>query len=504
LAFGVYLGYLIRSIDTMKSFSIKIVTILIGLLIVLLETSCQIQPATQTMVKAPADPNVVAKIGDYVIMKEELEKRLLTELHPKEYEPYRKGKKPANPKSTLLNMIVEKAMIIEAREQGYTEDDYVKSAVDRYTNGRLINILIQNYLQQVKEKITATESEIKQRTQADPNMNPARIKRIIENEKARNMVSEYYKQIYEKLHTKKLAENYPKAVQIHERLLNHPKTPQKLKFIRATQIKDEMTTKEKNIVLATYDYGKITMEDFLKTLCEFSPPSRPKNLNTTKGVEQFLDRALAKPLYITEAKLLKLDEDENFLKQVKEQEDRSLLNKVKGDTYKQIEEPSAEQIVDYYNNNKELFKSDNIKIDVIWCQDRNTAKQVKAELKSGKDFESVKQELSLEKKMKPFNTGASREQFFWKDLWEAEPNDIVGPIKGFYRQGINWRIVKILEKNPGEVKEYSTNMDYMIKNMIISEQRETLLDNHRSKLLKKYPYEIYHERIKDIDPLSIP
>jgi len=328
-------------------------------------------------------------------------------------------------------------------------------------------------------------------------MSRTRVRRIIENEKARKIIDQYYNQLYEKFHTKKLSENYTKAVQIHQRLLNHPKTPQKLKYIRSTQIKDEMTTEEKNIVLATYDYGKVTLEDWFKTLCDFSPPSRPKNLGTTKGVEQFLNRALAMPLYLAEAKLSKLNEDKNLLKQVRDYEERYLLSKVNREISKDINEPSAEQLVAYYNNNKEKFRIDKfVKIDVVWCPDHKTANQVKAELDSGKDFESVKQQYSLEKKIKPFNAYPNREGLFWKELWQAEPNDIVGPIKGFHRQGIKWRVVKILEKNPGIIKEYSTNMDNRIKNAIMSK--------HRSEMLKKYPYEIYHERIKDIDPMDIP
>jgi hypothetical protein len=488
----------------MTSFLNKLVTISIAVLIVLSGLNCQNQPATKTETKAPADPNVVAKISDYTIMKEELEKRLLTELYPKEYEMIDEQAKPLDADSVLTEMIAEKAMIMEARAQGYLEDESVSNLVEKFRERRLINLLIQNYVQKMMDKITATETEIDQRLQSDPNMDRMRLKRIIENQKARKIIDRYYSQLYEKFHTKKLSENYAQAVQIHERLLNHPKTPQKLKFIRAAQIKDEMTQEERSIVLVTYDYGKVTMEDLLKTLCDFSPPSRPKNLNTSNGIEQFLDRVLAMPLYTTEAKLLKLDENEELLRQVKEYEDRRLLGKVYSEIYKKIEEPSAEQLVTYYNDNKEKFIiGKSLKIDLIWCQDLKTANQVKAELDSGKDFESVKQQYSLEKQIKPFNTYTNREGLFWNDLWNAEPNDIVGPIKGFHRQGIKWRVVKILEKSPGEIKEYSTNMDNMIKNAIINEQRLDLLAEYRSKMLKKYPHEIYHKRIKDIDPLDI-
>ena len=460
----------------------------------------------QSVVKTASEPSViVAKIADYIITREQFENRFLNELYPNEYEYSDEEAEPIDANSVLMIMIAEKAMIIDARKQGYLEEDSNKKIMKRFRERRLANLLVQNHLQEMKDKIIATEPEIQKMIQADPNTDPKRAKLNIENTKARNIVKQYYEQIYEKSHIKKLSENYPQAIKIHDRLLNRPKTPQKFKFIRVMQITSEMTPEERNIVLATYDNGKVTLEDWFNTLCEFSPPSRPKNLNTPKGIDELLERTLMIPLYISEAKLQKLDQDEGFLKQVREYEDTRLLITANNKKYREVKEPTTEQIVAYYNNNKEAFRDDRwVKIDLIWCQDLESARQVKAELDSGKDFESIKQKYSLVKNLKPYNTYSNSEGLFWKDLWQAEPNDIVGPIKGFYSGKIKWRIVKILEKNPGELKDYSADMDNGIKYYMMSERRDNLLAEYRRKLLKKYPHEIYPERIKDIDPLDIP
>ncbi len=488
----------------MKLLSKKLALILSGLLIVLLVSHCNSSSNSQSAAKSPADPNVVAQIDQYVITKGELQQRLLQEIYPNPYNYFAEETSRPDVKSTLQEMIAEKAMIIEARKQGYLEDEMVKASVKRYEDRSLINILVQNYLNDMKDKITATEAEIDQRMQADPNSDRTRVKAIIENTKARKKVSEYYKQLYEKFHVKKLSENFPKVIQIHDRLLNHPKTPQKIKYIRNNQIKTELTPEERSIVLATFDHGQVTLEDWFNTLCEFSPPSRPKNLNTPTGIEQLLDRALMIPIYVAEAKLQNLDKDETFLKQLREYEDARLLSKVKSDKYKQVKEPTDEELVTYFNNNKELFRTGRfMKIDQIWCDDLKTAKKVKDEIDKGKDFEAAKQEYSLTKNSKASNAYPTSEGLFWKDLWKAEPNEIIGPIKGFNNREIKWRIVKILEKNPGEIKEYSKDMDNRIKNIIISERRKAIITEYGRELLKKYKYKIYTKRIKNIDPLDI-
>jgi hypothetical protein len=210
------------------------------------------------------------------------------------------------------------------------------------------------------------------------------------------------------------------------------------------------------------------------------------------------------PIYAAEAKLQNIDKDETFLKQLREFEDSQLLSKVKIEKYKEVKEPTGEEILASFNNNKEAFRTGRfMKIDQIWCEDLKTAKKVKDELDKGKDFEAAKQEYSLVKNSKASNSYPSSEGLFWKDLWRAEPNDIVGPIKGFNNRQIKWRIVKILEKKPGELKEYSKDMDNRIKNIIMNERRKAIIAEYGRELLKKYQYKIYKKRIKNIDPLDI-
>jgi hypothetical protein len=139
-----------------------------------------------------------------------------------------------------------------------------------------------------------------------------------------------------------------------------------------------------------------------------------------------------------------------------------------------------------------------------WCQDLKTARQVKSELDTGKDFEATKQKHSLVKTTKPYNIYPGSEGLFWKDLWKGDPNDVIGPIKGFQRSGVQWRIVKIMEKNPGTLAEYSDDMESRVKEKMMSERREVIFEQYGNEVLKKYTYQIYADKIKNIDPLDIP
>ncbi|MCP4608509.1 MAG: hypothetical protein GY845_07335 [Planctomycetes bacterium] len=458
------------------------------------------RPAVVKPVEKPAI--IVASIGDYTITDQELEKRLLTEIRPNSYGNYNEVPEPVKTDKVLLKMIAEKAVISEGRKGDYLKDESLSSIIKRYRDGQLVQLLLQKQLQPL---LTVTEPEIEKRMKADPKLTRARAEAMIKQLKARMLFSQYYKHVTQKFHAKKLTENFPKAVQIHQRLLTQPKKPRAGAFIRITQTKEELTQEEKGMVLATFDKGKVTLKDWFDTLCEMAPPGRPKDLNTVKGVEKLLDNALTKPLLLAEAVMLGVDKDKDFLKKVRDYEDNRLLSKVRSDKYKEVKQPTTDEIKTYFGKNTEIFRKDKtLKIDVIWCDDLKTARSVKAELDAGKDFEELKQKHSLVKTTKPYSIYPGSEGLFWKDLWKGDPNDVIGPIKGFQRSGINWRIAKIMEKNPGTLPEYSSDMDSRIKDKMMSDRRDAIFEQYGDEVLKKYTYQIYADKIKNIDPLNIP
>lgn len=455
-----------------------------------------------TVRSAPQSSDVVATIGDYSITREELAKRLMTGLYPYDYENYSEEAEPADAQTMLMTMVAEKAMVIEARKQGHLEDEATQELITRLSERRLVDLLLQKHL---LGKIIVTPDEIEQKMKADPKLDQARAKAALERARANSILDQYYKQIHQKSHVKKLSENFLKATQIHQRLLYRPKKPRNMAFIRTDQIREELTPQEKSIVLAEFDRGKVTLKDWLDTLCEIVPTGRPRDLNTSEGVDKLLDKALRMPLLVSEAKAIGLDRDPDLLKQNRESEDGRLLSSVKLAKHQEVKEPTTEQIIAYFNRHKETFGvSDSLKIDLIWCEDLKTAERVKAELDRGKDFDLAKQQYSLEKTVKPFDTRPSSEGLFWKDLWPGNPNQAVGPVKGFFRGGIKWRIVKILEKKPGQVKPYTNDMANQVKSRMTTELKKAIVAKYGERLLKKYPYRIYADRIKDIDPLNIP
>ena len=450
----------------------------------------------------PNEPaNTVARIGEYRITKEDLEKRLMTEIQPYDYDGYGKTE-PTNAKKVLSLMIAEKAIIMEGRKLGFLENEMNYNAAKRFRERKITSLLMQKHLE---GNINVTDAEIKARMKADPKLDRVRAKSMVERTKAKAIADEYYAKIYEESNVQKDHSNYIQAAQIHQRLLYRPKEERKVPFIRNSQIRDELTAADKGIVLATFDNGKVTLKDWFETLGEIVPPRRPKNLNTPDGVDELLERTLKTPLLVAEAASLGLDKEENLVEQVKEYEDRIVLGASKQAKFEEVPEPTVERITAFWNENKELFREDrSLNADQIWCADLETAEKVKAELDEGKDFEAVKQKHSVDKEAKAQDIYMNGEGYFWKDLWKGEPNDVLGPLKGFHKNEFKWRIVKVLKKNPGKSEELTDNIKDRVKWKILDDKRSAFLEEYSNELLKKYPYKVYEARIKDIDPLNIP
>ena len=210
-------------------------------------------------------------------------------------------------------------------------------------------------------------------------------------------------------------------------------------------------------------------------------------------------------MLVAEAKARGYDKDPEYVREIRDLEDQQILYKVQSDKVKDVPEPNEGQIKAFYEKNKEWFaEGPFLKVDPIWCKDLATARKVKEKLDGGADFRAMKDAHSLQKEMEPYRIYRSSEGPFWDELWKGEPNQVVGPVKGFYETGLAWRVVKILEKTPAKDRPYSEQLQSTVKWTMFGEQTKGAPRPATSKELReKYSYELYADRIQGIDPLDL-
>jgi hypothetical protein len=403
----------------------------------------------------------------------------------------------------LRTMLAEKAMSMEGRRLGYLKDEIIQSSIEQFEQQQLVRMLADNYL---RENLQTDEAEVDRRMKADPKLTRELAVAQVQRTAAGPLMEQYYSRLATQFHLQKVKENFAQAAQIHQRLLLKPAQPrgQGEFWIKNSQVRNELSEQEKNLALATYEGGKVTLRDWFNAVCNIVPPRRPTDLGTPAGVEKLLDRALRMPIFVAEARRRGYDMDPKLRESVRALEDQRLLYKVQEERTKGLSEPTPEQIRACFDKSPERFATPAaVKIDQIWCADRPRAQKVKEMLDGGADFATVKKDHSLQKNAEPFDASARGEGLFWADLWKTEPNQVVGPLRGFYTDGLQWRLVKILTKTPAKAQPYSEQVANRVKWAMFAEQRRNALEACQKELLAKYPYEIYGDKIKGLDPLEV-
>jgi len=444
----------------------------------------------------------VAKIGDYVITKGQLKERLAQEVRPQR-DHYGPPKPPATPEAVLRKMVAEKALALEGRKLDYLSDEQLSSSLRQFRQRQLIRLFLTDY---VMENVPVTESEIGQALKTDPNLGAEQAEMRIRSSKASVVLEQYYERLLETFKLEKVRENFAQASRIHQRLQTKPVEPRGrgVFWITNKQMRNELSAEEKQMVLARFTGGQVTLYDWFEALGQMAPPGRPKNLNTPEGVEGLLDRALKPVIWAAEAIARGYDKNEQFLQQVQVREDMMLLGKIRGEKYKEVEAPSDEQVKAYFEAHPEQFaKSASLKIQQIWCADLDTAQKVKQMVTDGASFESANTAHGLRKNESAHSVYPTSEGVFWADLWKAEPNAIVGPVKGFYETGICWRVVQAIAKTAAEIQPYSDNVANQVRSALMAERRDEIMAAYEAQLLQKYRHQMYTDRIEDIDPLAV-
>jgi hypothetical protein len=476
------------------------------------------QPSTQsTQTPQPAaakaamtDPNVVATIGDYAITGDEFKKQFIREMQPNPY-----SGNPIRPapdlKAVILQMLGEKAIILDARQHGANQKEEIQVNVKRTREQQTIRKLVNAV---IPPRIVVKDQDVNELMAKDPNLSRERARAMVYNQKGNAALAEYYTQLTKDRHLKKVPENFARTSAVNTRLLTrHRSGPQY--WILNEEVHNNIDPNEKALVLATFDGGTFTLKDFFEAICEMSPPSRPKDLDTPQGVERLLDRLVSRPVMAAEAAAKGYDKDPEVVSALRRFEDDMILNSVRMEKLATMKEPNEQEVAAAYDKIKDTYaRNDSLKVDMIWCEDRQAAAKAKADLDGGKDFKSVQAQYATDSPARqagrptgqplgPADDYMGQEGLFWQDLWKSEPNQVVGPVLGFKGGALTWRLVKVLEKKEGKTAPAQNAMS-MLKSDLQEQRQRAMMDRIASEMLQKFPYQINADRLAAFDPRNVP
>ncbi len=486
-----------------RNLSMHLLMIVAMMSMVGLEGACaqQAESIDTGGVDALPDETPIAQVEDQVITGAQFRQRFVREIGPS-----RDALFPATKTVTLEYvaglLVREKAVAIDARAQGLLDDPDISWNLERTRRSLLINHFVEKIM---RPAVKVTDAQIDAQLKKTRKLTREQAARYAQNGLISARIPQLIKGLHTALHVQKQEGNMAAGAALYAKLLNRPEMTRAktMPWVLKEQMLKELTPEQASLKLATFDGGAVTLLDVMKGVHGMVPVKRPKNLVTAKGVATVVDQSLGAALLEAHIKSLGLDKDPEVTQKIREREDQRLLALIVSRKAKSIVQPTEDEVKARFDEIKDQLEPDQqVKLKTVWCEDRQAAARARLALGQGRAFDTVSKDMGQDAQAsKPTQTMASSETVFWSRIWPAEPNEVVGPIQGFSRGEVKWRVVKVLEKKEGKPVTPENQGPDGIQSALYQQRKAAILKPYQDELLKKYDHKIFESRLSAFNPI---
>lgn len=243
-----------------------------------------------------------------------------------------------------------------------------------------------------------------------------------------------------------------------------------------------------NKVLVVVNGKEITQQD-VDMLLQSLGPQRAMMYQSPAGQKQILEEIVTQELLYADAMENKLDEEEEFKKE---------MEFVKGNVLKQYAitkvinqaRVSDEEAAKYYEENKETFKTpETVRSSHILVDSEEKANDIMAKIDGGMEFVDAAKEFSS---CPSSANGGDLGQYgrgqmvpeFDEVSFEMEIGEVKGPVKTQF----GYHIIKLTEKNAEQINEFDAVKTQILQQLMAQKQTE-LYQGKAKELKEKYEIE---------------
>jgi peptidyl-prolyl cis-trans isomerase C len=244
-----------------------------------------------------------------------------------------------------------------------------------------------------------------------------------------------------------------------------------------------------NKVLAIVNGSEITEKDIKRTLVRF-PQETQEHYKTEEGKKQFLDQMINFELIYSHALDSDMKNDPDYIEQVKLIE-KDVLIQIGVKNIMSSVDTTEEEIKKYYEDNSEMFKSDETaSAKHILVDDLEQMKEIQLEITNGMSFEEAAKKYS---KCPSAAQGGSLGSFsrgrmvpeFEDAAFKLQVGEISEPVKTQF----GYHLIQLDEKTPQGAKSLEESKETIVKNLLNEKQNEKYVSSI-TELRKKYKVEI--------------
>ena len=261
-------------------------------------------------------------------------------------------------------------------------------------------------------------------------------------------------------------------------------------------------------ILAEWDNGKITENEFEKRLESIPDSYKPKEGFNVERKQQILENYGIEEIFYIEAKEKEFDKNQNVLDYYDKYSINTILNQYNTKEIKDKIKPTESNLKKYYEENKDEFFTQKPTATIMHIQTptADSAEIALSELRSGVDFQEVVEKYSnndYTKKKDGKLTSVKKDSYISTIgkspeidslIFSTKLNVICEPIK--FKD--NYHIIKVTERDMGKYKPFDEAKNDVEKRY--QSEKENLLKNNLTKnLTKKYQVTLDTTAIKNIN-----
>lgn len=218
---------------------------------------------------------------------------------------------------------------------------------------------------------------------------------------------------------------------------------------------DALDRNEKELVLANWVGGQVTLAEYLTRIKSVPEQLRP-NFDNYDSLAMIVFELKKQEILISEALAEGLDQDEDYLRQLKEFKEINMADIMKHDSIQSPAPPVETELRQYYEENIAEFTTPaKYHVFEILLSDELKARKLAGEIKSLNEFKQKAAELTERpgKRSRQGDLGFIEEKWY-PEIAEAAEKIGIGRVGGPVATGNKYSIFYMVEKTEPQVKEF--------------------------------------------------
>jgi parvulin-like peptidyl-prolyl isomerase len=267
--------------------------------------------------------------------------------------------------------------------------------------------------------------------------------------------------------------------------------PQLLSSLPKNDFDDkQLDRNEKEMVIATWDGGQMTLLDYLMRIHQIPEQYKP-NLDQYDAIAETIFNLKMQEILAFEANKAGLESDAGFQRKLKLFKEMAMADVMRNDSIKPAQQPDDASARTYYDAHPDEFSNPaRIRLFEIQLSDELLAAKLAKQLKSLNDFKAKAADLTERPSMRSVSGELGYiDRKFSPELFDAAWDKAVGTVGGPVAAGGKYSVYYVVDKLQPELKDFlGVKRDIMVRQL--SDFRKQAFDTWLSEARAKTKVEI--------------